>query len=102
MKQKLSPFESELGQRVDEVLHYVWDPIGVAIAPGARDEYSGYALRALGMLLESTDARSLTAFLLEIESEGMGLMARPEHALHVAELLLDWKQTLHEKYSRSL
>ena len=102
MSRKLTPFESELGQRVDEVLHYVWDPIGVATAPTARDEYSGYALRALSMLLESASAESLVEFLLEIEGVGMGLAPKREHARVVAELLLDWKRTLEDKYDRSL
>jgi len=102
MSRNLSAFESELGQRVDEVLHYVWDPIGVSNAPEARDEYSGYAMRVVGMLLESATAESLAAFLLEIEREGMGLTNRPEHAQSVAKLLVRWSRVLEEKYRRPL
>ena len=100
MSRKVTPFESELGQRADEVLHYVWDPIGVAHVPEARDEYSGYALRVLGMLLESASPQALAAFLLEIESAGMGLTPKPEHAQHVAELLLRWKLVLVAQYEQ--
>jgi hypothetical protein len=102
MGRKLTPLEAELAQRVDEVLHYVWDPIGVAQVPEARDEYSGYVLRVLGMLLESANSQALIAFLLEIESAGMGLTPKPEHAHHVAELLLRWKHVLVAKYERLL
>jgi len=42
MGKMLPPKENELRQRTDEVLHYLWDPIGVAGAPGARDEYWSY------------------------------------------------------------
>jgi hypothetical protein len=101
MGRKLTPFETELGQRVDEVLHYVWDPIGVATAPEARDEYSGYALRALGLLLEAAPPEAIAAFLAEIEHKGMGLSERPEHAMRVAALLLRWKLVLQEKYERT-
>jgi hypothetical protein len=34
--------EKELQARISEILHYVWDPIGVAGNPHARDEYDGY------------------------------------------------------------
>ncbi len=100
MSRKLIPFERELGERVDEVLHYVWDPIGVAAAPAARDEYSGYAIRALGMLLESDPVASVVSFLIEVEQGHMGLEPQPEHALRVAELLLEWKRVLQHKYDR--
>jgi hypothetical protein len=100
MSRKLTPLESELGQRVDEVLHYVWDPIGLARVPEARDEYSGYSMRLLGMLLESASSQALIAFLLEVEGESMGITPKVEHAEHVAELLLRWKSVLVAKYER--
>ena len=42
MGYKSSREEIELYKRVDEVLHYLWDPIGVAEEPWARDEYYSY------------------------------------------------------------
>lgn len=42
MDRKMSPADKKLYQRADEVLHYVWDPIGLASMPAARDEYRGY------------------------------------------------------------
>jgi hypothetical protein len=35
-------YEQELLTRVNEVLHYIWDPIGVRGEPNARDEYDSY------------------------------------------------------------
>lgn len=101
MSRKFTPIESELGQRVDEVLHYVWDPIGVATAPEARDEYSGYAMRVLGLLLESKPPEAIAAYLAEVEHGGMGLSTRPEHAMRIATLLIRWKLVLQQKYERS-
>lgn len=40
---EISESDPELLKRVDDVLHYVWDPIGVSDFPEARDEYSSYA-----------------------------------------------------------
>lgn len=100
MSRKLTPFEIELGQRVDEALFYVWDPIGVSDAPSARDEYSGYALRATGMLLQSADTQALADFLLEVESVAMGLTPDTARALRVADLLLVWKAAVRERHDR--
>ena len=42
MGQKLPPCEAKLYRHCDEILHYIWDPIGVAGRTGARDEYDSY------------------------------------------------------------
>jgi hypothetical protein len=39
MNNKLTINQSELFRRIDEILFYVWDPIGVNDSPYARDEY---------------------------------------------------------------
>jgi len=41
MKSDLNHQEKELYRRTDEILHYLWDPIGVSDTPQARDEYHG-------------------------------------------------------------
>lgn len=47
-KQKLR----ELERRIDEVLYYVWDPIGVSDTPAARGEHSSYTMTILKYVLE--------------------------------------------------
>ena len=42
MGEKLSLPDMELYRATDEVLHYLWDPMGIAGAPGARDDYYTY------------------------------------------------------------
>jgi hypothetical protein len=59
--------------RVDEILHYVWDPIGVAGAAGARDEYDSYVPTVVKMLFEDADAEAIARYLRSVESESMGL-----------------------------
>lgn len=39
MGHKLSQADMDLYRAVDEVLHFIWDPIGVRGFPEARDEY---------------------------------------------------------------
>jgi hypothetical protein len=59
MGEKLSPKELALYRAVDEVLHYVWDPIGVAGAPRARDEYFSYLPKVYGMVKAGSDPESI-------------------------------------------
>jgi len=42
MGQKLPPKQLELYKRIDEILFYRWDPIGVSDGAWARDEYQSY------------------------------------------------------------
>ena len=97
MGQKTASPELELCRRVDEVLYYAWDPIGVSRCPAARDEYQAYLPKVLALLHEDVGASSVAAYLDGIATARMGLEARPEHSLRTAQLLLEWKR---EIYSR--
>jgi len=88
---KLADEELELYKRVDEVLYYVWDPIGVANNPAARDEYQGYLTKVFTMLQEGKNASLIAAYLDDVVTDSMGVEANPEHSERVAVLLLDWK-----------
>ncbi len=48
MGQRLSPEDMAPYRAIDEVLHYIWDPIGISDAPEARDEEQ--ALMAIAKL----------------------------------------------------
>ena len=98
MGRKLSPFERDLYQRADEVMHYVWDPIGIAGVPQARDEYDSYLPQVFSMLIGKTKEVEIAAYLTGIEDERMGLTPSPEKAAQVAAILTDWCETLRERY----
>lgn len=87
----------ELSQAVDEVLHYVWDPIGVSRAPEARDEYTAYALQVLKMLQEGADVGTLADYLGLVTSERMGLTSNAQHDLDVARLLVRWRDVVRDR-----
>lgn len=91
MGTKLPDNELELYRRVDEVLHYVWDPIGVATIPEARDEYQGYLPDVFRMLQDGMGESSVATYLDSVATERMGLDANSEHSKRVAHLLLSWK-----------
>jgi hypothetical protein len=97
MGSKLPPLEEELYRRCDEVLHYVWDPIGVSSAPEARDEYYGYLPQVFAMVKEKVGAEEIAAHLTEIATKRMGLTAAPDNDQNAAELLVAWKEAIDEK-----
>lgn len=88
MGEKLPPKEMELYRRVDEILHYLWDPIGVAGAPGARDEYNGYLPTIHTLVRKAADQQEIADHLMRVERVNMGLNPKADRALQVAETLL--------------
>jgi hypothetical protein len=97
MGSKLSPPDEELYRRVNEVLHYMWDPIGVSGAPEARDEYDSYLPQIFGLLKANADAERIAGFLTEIATARMGLVENRAHDLKVAELLIRWQRIINER-----
>ena len=95
----MTPSDEELYRRTDEVLHYVWDPIGVAEAPTARDEYYSYLPQVFGLLKANANTEKIADYLYKISTEQMGLNGNREHDLRIAEVLLDWKRVILEKHS---
>lgn len=99
MGAKLSPKDLELYRAVDEVLHYIWDPIGVSGVPQARDEYHGYLPHVFGLLRGSASEESIAVYLGEVTTNRMGLTANSQHDLEVANVLTDWKDAINEKFA---
>jgi hypothetical protein len=89
--QKLPPREMELYKRCDEVLHYLWDPIGVAGAPGAHDGYHAYLPQVFGLVRDEADPDEIVAYLLEIEQKSMGLRPNPDAARAAVDALIEWR-----------
>ena len=87
---------NELEKRVDEVLFYVWDPIGVSHEPYARAEYRSYVTSVLGHVEYNKTANEIADLLCSIESESMGLTPNKENALNAAKLLINHKEAIDE------
>ena len=94
MKKKLTQQEKKLYRRIDEVLHYLWDPIGIAGEPQARDEYHSYLPLVFRRVLENQPKEKITVFLAEIEESIMGSSQDKKKTLMIAELLLKTKETI--------
>ncbi|MCX6116952.1 MAG: hypothetical protein NT027_05385 [Proteobacteria bacterium] len=98
MSKNLTSVDQELFKRVDEVLHYFWDPIDVKKVPQARDEYVGYVPQIFGLVRGGATVDEIVKHLSEIEGETMGLSVSEtsmEHDKDVALLLLEYRAWLY-------
>lgn len=103
MRQELSPEHKELYQRVDEVLHYLWDPIGVSDVPEARDEYHSYLPHVFSLLVRRATTQEIVDFLDDTATQTMGLANTErgrECSKEVVSILENWRDVIHERYSR--
>jgi hypothetical protein len=86
----------ELRRRVDEVLYYVWDPIGVADEPFARAEYESYVPKVLELLVSQDDPVLISVYLADIIKTRMGLSPNMPLCDQTASLLVEHKRAIKE------
>ena len=94
MGKKLPPDQLELYKRIDEILFYKWDPIGISDWDWARDEYQSYLPRVFSHALESDSPEQITKYLGVASTESMGLSAAPEHDMEIAKMIIEIKESL--------
>ena len=93
---KLERNEKELLSRVNEVLYYLWDPIGVSDVPEARDEYDSYALQVFSLLKKKTSQEKIANYLSQIVTDNMGLTGNNQHDKNIARILINWMEFFEE------
>lgn len=96
MKRKFTPYELEFYKRCDEVLHYIWDPIGVAGCPSARDEYNSYLPKVFQLVRDETEPLVIENYLVSIEDKSMGVFINRQGASAAVEVLIKWREWLQE------
>jgi len=84
----------ELRRRVDEVLYYVWDPIGVSEEPFARGEYWDYVPAVLELVVKHDKTGPISDYLVAIAKTSMGLPPNKPHCDDTATLLLEHKKAI--------
>ena len=97
MGKQMTNTELELYRWVDEVLYYVWGPIGISCNPAARDEYQRYLPAVFTLLQEGMGPTSVSEYLDEVVTARMGLTARSAHSKSVAASLFEWKSAIYGK-----
>ena len=90
----LSQEEQVLYRAVDEVLHYIWDPIGIAAFPQARDEYYSYLPQVFPLLRAGASEAELAAFLVSIASDRMGITDAQDKSNQAAAALVGWREAV--------
>jgi hypothetical protein len=92
MGQKLPPQKMELYKRIDEVLFYKWDPIGISDSDWARDEYQSYLPQVFKLALENNSPEPIANYLTVVTTENMGLSEAKQHDLNIAKLIIELKE----------
>lgn len=90
------PADSELYRRIDEVVHYVWDPIGVSGYPQARDEYNGYLTAIFGHV-KAEDIDAIVEYMKWIVTDRMEMSFDQKKAKGAAALMLEWKKVIEQR-----
>jgi len=96
MHKKLPPEQLELYRRIDEILYYKWDPIGVSDDYSPRDEYQSYLPKVFTLVLGNDKPEIIADYLGSVTTEMMGLSLATEHDLVIARLIIDIKRGLRE------
>jgi hypothetical protein len=94
---KMDQKDKELYRRVDEVLHYLWDPIGVAGEPYARDEYDSYVPKVFGMIKAEEESSTISNYLAHITKDYMGLSSDIKNCEKVVKILKTYKKMIEER-----
>lgn len=94
MGKELPPNQMELYKRIDEILFYKWDPIGISDSDWARDEYQSYLPQVFSRALQPNPVGSISNYLNTVSTEFMGLSPMPEHDMKIANLIVEIKEDL--------
>lgn len=78
---------SELYNRIDEILFYKWDPIGVSNSNWPRDEYSLYVSKVLELAINNKTYQPLAEYLTRLSKDIVERADSKERASKVAKLI---------------
>ena len=92
INRRLSLEKREFFTRIDEILFYKWDPIGISDTDWERDEYHPYIPKLFKIALENDQPAPLAAYLSSVVEERLDLKANRAHNLAIAELILAVKE----------
>lgn len=81
---------------IRQVLLHHWDPIGVADAPEAANEYDSYIGALYRLLASGADEATIATHLADIQTDAMGLTTKPESVMEVARRLRGINVTLQD------
>lgn len=90
MGKRLPESDLKLYKALDEILWKDWDPIGVQWAKeAARDEYHSYLPKVFELAKSNESKQEISDYLLNTETEYMGLPGNKERCDKIALLVLE-------------
>lgn len=87
---RVSPEKIALYKKVDDVLWYDWDPIGVNDS-APRNEYRSYVPEIFSMLTQNKSAIEIADRLYKIKTVTIGVLGNRKRCLKIAEMLINHK-----------
>lgn len=75
---------TELENKIRALLMREWDPIGIRDEPAARDEYDSYVPPLARMVMAKKSPAELAGYLLNVETQRMGLTGNADRVRSVA------------------
>lgn len=94
MGQRFQSDQFALYKRIDEILWFDWDPIGINAIDAARDEYYSYLFPLMNMVLDGTNREQVATYLYECETVNMGMVGNKSHCEYVAGLICEAKDKI--------
>jgi len=89
---RITETNARLYRAVDEILHYMWDPIGVSGIPGAREEYQAYVPEVFRLLLDQGDEQAIADHLGRVATERLGMNPNRIRDLAAARAAVTWRE----------
>ena len=86
--------DKKLYQHVDEVVHYIWDPIGVCDEPDARDEYESYLPQIFSQIIKSSKKIETVEILTRITKDDIGLDPNLTQINKAVDLIYEYKERI--------
>ena len=83
MGTRMNPADLELYKKIDKIIYYDWNPIGVINLP--RDEYQSYIPRIFSLKKAGASVKEIAEVLFKLESETMGMKSKIENCVPIAE-----------------
>jgi hypothetical protein len=87
MGTKLNVRDLEIYKRIDEILYFDWNPIGVNDIP--RDEYYSYIPEIFGLKQAGANNEEIAQALYNIEKETIGMAGAIEFCRSIAKKIED-------------
>ncbi len=88
--------EAELFRRIDEVLFYLWDPIGVSTDISPRDEYRSYLPKVFNLANSEGAEQELSDYLYSVETSDIGVRGSRQRCDEIASLVTKPARTYRE------